>query len=723
MSGFIVRRSRWVLLATALLTALAAVQFVRAGLDADVSGILLEGKRGKEMLQHRERFDSGDPITVIVRLRAGRFTDKQPLKSLLAFRDRLAAVPGVASVTSLVPAHNPLNDQPITAEFIDELPDWLIARLLDTAVAHLFVDHGHHNTMLLVMPTETGDAGGDATADNSADPRALVQALRQVPSPDNFEVTLAGAAVIVEAMGAALGWPVLIMPLCVLVLLCATFYLGLRSVRATVLALLPAVVGTVCSFGLIFGLGYQINLLTLGVPLFVLVMGSADGLHLVSFLQRETLDGIAIEERIDHALDQVGVPMVLTTLTTAVGFGSLMLTDIRAVRELGGFVAAGLLLAGAASWFSLPALLALIGLPTRARTRALTADSAASLGLGRRLVWLAGRRWVAAGLAALVLGASALYIPRLQVDADPLFFFAEDEPIREGFARMTEMFGGGTPMTGEFAFDPAAPAEPQFERMRARSRQLEALPGVEAVFSLADVAGYLPDDMLDAALRGETVAGLGKLASAESVLFLLLPDRHTSATLRSWLRFVDDHDDVVLLTGTTALFDDLSQRVLSGLLRSLLTALGLIVLLLAVAYRSQWDIVVALVPLTLTTGALLAFAAAVGMHINLVTVVIVGIAIGVSIDFAIHLIAAIHHERPRGDGYVGRALDHTDGAIVANALSIALSMSALFLAPIRPTGQIAAIMWVTMAVGALAALVVIPACYPRHAVEAEQLLP
>lgn len=701
MTGFLIRRSRWVLVVTGLVTVVAATQLSRAHLDTDISGILLEGERGRQLLEHRQRFGSGDPITVIVRLQTGRFTDKQPLKDLLGFRDALAEVPGVGSVTSLVPAQNPLTDEPVTAEFIDSIPDWLISRLLDTSVAHLFVDHTGQNTLLLVMPVD------------DADPVALVDALGAVPHPAGFEVRLAGSPVIVSAMSRALDWKVLIMPLCVLVLLCGTFYLSLGSGRATILAVLPALVGTIWTFGLIFGLGFDFNLLTIAVPLFVLVMGSADGLHLVTFLQKETLEGIDNENRIDHALHQVGVPMILTTVSTAIGFASLLLTDIRPVRELGLFVAAGMLFAGAISWFSLPALLTHLDLPTRPRRRAAKVFGS---GIARRVVQVASHRGMAAGLGVLIVAASAVYIPRLQVDADPLFFFAEDEPIREGFARMTDMFGGGTPLTGEFAFVADEAHEPQFARMRALSRQLEALPGVEAVFSIADVASFLPEATIDEALRGEAIAGLGKVASSDSVLFLLLPEEHTGATLHSWLEFADSHDDIALLTGTTVLFDELSQRVLTGLSRSLLTALLFIVILLAVAYRSQWDIVVALVPLTLTTGALLGFAAASGMHINLVTVVAAGISIGVAIDYAIHLIAAIHHERPRGDGYVGRALQQTGWPILANALGIALSMSALFLSPIRPPGQIAAIMWVTMAVGAIGALVIIPVCYPRHAV-------
>ena len=716
MSGFLVRRSRWILVATGLVTVALACQFSRASFDPDISGILLEGPRGRELTDHRERFGGGDPITVLVRLQGQRFSEKPALLALLDYKQALTAQVGVASITSILPAHNPLDGRPLTAQLIRDVPDWLLSRLLSTSVAHLLLDDSQHNTLLLVMPED----GTDAVA--------LVERLRSVTPPAGFEVRLAGSPVIVDAMIDAIGWPLLVMPLMVLALLVGIFYLALRSLPATLVALSPAVLGTVWTLGLIFGLGYQLDLLTISVPLFVIVMGSADGLHLVTHLQRAPVGDFDAETArvtavgVDHALQQVGVPMVLTTVSTAIGFASLLMTDIRPVQEFGALVATGIVLAGLISWFSLPALLVHLDVhprSLRADRAEATTPWAPGQAVERRILALASRRVGAAVLAVSIVGAGALFVPRLHVDPDPLFFFDPDEPIREGFARMTEMFGGGTPLTGEFAFDPDAPADPQFSRMRALSRQLEAMPGVRNVFSLADAARFLPRDMVRAALRGKGPAGLGKLASERSVLFLLLPEEHTSRQLQAWMRFADETPEIVVLCGLSVLFDELSQRMLDGLIRSLVTAFLLIALLLAVAYRSQWEILVALVPLSLTTGALLAFIAAAGIHINLVTMVVSGVVIGVAIDYAIHLIAAIHDERPLGDGYVGRALRHTGWPILANALGIALSMSALVLSPVRPPGQIAAIMWVTMTVGALTALLIIPACYPRHAIVEE----
>lgn len=704
MSGLLVERRGLVLLATAFISALAIAQLPRASFDSDISGVLLDGKRYRELAAHRERFDNGEPITVLVRLTGReRFTGKRALIALIAYRDALARVPGVGSVTSLVPALNPLTHEPITAETIESLPPWLISRLLGSGLAELFVDDSKQNTMLLVTP------------DRAADPIALVEALGEVEAPAGFDVRLAGTSVIISAMADALGWRVLAMPLLVLLFLLGTFYASLRSVKATLVAFLPAVLGTLWTFGLIFGLGWRLDVVTASVPLFVLVMGSADGLHLVTYLRAEGARAAEPVDRISRALERVGVPMVLTTVSTAIGFGSLLLTDIRPVRALGGFVACGIVFAGLISWFILPALLGYIDIGARARPNGAVAGS------GRPRRWLrllTSRRWPAALLGAFIAGAGALYIPRLAVDADPLFFFDDDDPIREGFDRMAEMFGGGTPLTGEFAYDPDAPAGPQLGRMRALERELERLPGVSRVFSLADVAPLLPERTVRALLRGEQVAGVGRLASGQSVLFVLLPDRYESANLRRWLAFADSHEEIIVLSGVSVLFDELGQRVLTGLMRSVLFAFVCIAFLLAVAYRSEWESMVALVPLTATAGALLAFVAVAEIQINLVTAAVAGVVIGVGVDYAIHLIAAIHFERPLGDGYVGRALEQTALPIAANALGIALSMSALWLSPIRPPGQIAAIMWVTMLAGALSALVIIPACYPRHALSA-----
>jgi hypothetical protein len=125
---------------------------------------------------------------------------------------------------------------------------------------------------------------------------------------------------------------------------------------------------------------------------------------------------------------------------------------------------------------------------------------------------------------------------------------------------------------------------------------------------------------------------------------------------------------------------------------------------------------VALVPITLTIATVLGFLAMSGINLNLVTAVLSSIVIGVGIDYAIHFIAAINNARPQGDGYVLRAIDRAGRPIVANALGIAVAMTALWFSPLKVHSQVSMIMWVAMITSALTALVVIPMFLPRNGV-------
>jgi predicted RND superfamily exporter protein len=101
--------------------------------------------------------------------------------------------------------------------------------------------------------------------------------------------------------------------------------------------------------------------------------------------------------------------------------------------------------------------------------------------------------------------------------------------------------------------------------------------------------------------------------------------------------------------------------------------------------------------------------------------VVSSIVLGVGIDYVIHYLAAIDHARAAGDGYVLRAIDRAGPPIVANALGIAIALSALWLSPLKIHGQVSQIMWVAMVTAGLTSLLVVPALLSRAGVrESEQ---
>ena len=107
----------------------------------------------------------------------------------------------------------------------------------------------------------------------------------------------------------------------------------------------------------------------------------------------------------------------------------------------------------------------------------------------------------------------------------------------------------------------------------------------------------------------------------------------------------------------------------------------------------------------------------------MVSATISAIVLGVGIDYAIHFIAALDHARPEGPGWVMRAIDKAGRPIVANALGIAIGMTALWLSPFGVHPQISMIMWVSMTTAALTSILVISALCSREGRESAPIEP
>ncbi len=699
IAGVIVRRSRRILALTAVVTALALVMLVRMDFNADVASFVLEGNDTGEAFQAlQEKYGSADPINVVVTLTGdGSFRTPGNLAMLAELRDEVAGIEGVAAVASVIPAANPLTGQaPPPALIRSAAPDEVAALVDGNPLSRLLLAEDARSTLVLVTPEGSG--------------LAVARRIGDVAAPGGAELALSGNPVVFASVLDKLSLFVLVIPPAVMILLVLTFYATIGDRRLSVLALVPAALGAIWTFGLLFALGREVDIVTVIVPIFVIVMGSADGLHFVTHFQEEAGQPDAVA-RVSSALSHVGVPMILTTISTAAGFLSLVFTDVQPIRQLGAFTAIGIGFAGLISFFSLPALLGRLHIEPRHHDALLGPRVTAGLKA------LVRTKVPAAVLAVGLVAFAAATVPRLDVNPDQLFFFKADDPVRLAFERTEELFGGATPLMGEFAFDPAAgPA--QLATLAEVSARFEAEPGVREVFSVADLSAAVPPDQVAGLLAGSIELPIGAMASDDGLRFLLLPSGFTTDDLQGWLAFAEDTPEIRTLTGMPVVWDEIARLVLEAQVVSLLVAFVLVTAMLLISYRRLRQTLVSLVPIGLTVATMLGFVAVSGIQLNLLTAVIGGIVIGVGIDYAIHFVAAIDHARAAGPGYVLRAIDRAGRPIVANALGIAVALTALWLSPLAIHPQVSMIMWVAMLTAALTALVVIPALLPADGVRA-----
>lgn len=697
----IVQHGRRVLAITAVLTLAAASMLFRMDFNADVASFVLEGNETGETFQAlQDKYATADPINVVASLPAGQtFASPDNLGRLIELRDLLGRIDGVEEVASIVPEVNPLSGQRITAADLASAGEAGIAALLaQNPFSELLLAESGSDTMLIVVP---GDDG-----------LAVAQDVADVAAPEGLELTLSGNPVVFSSVIDILSFFLFLIPPVVFILLVAVFYATIGDRRLSVLAMLPAVLGSVWTFGLIFALGREVDIVTVIVPIFVIVMGSADGLHFVTHFQEPADASEDRVNRVHSALSHVGVPMILTTISTAAGFFSLTFTNVQPIQQLGLFTAIGIVFAGFISFFSLPALLSRLTVEPRHHDALIGPRVTAGL---KKLV---KTRIPALVLSVGLLGFAAVSIPRLEVNPDQLFFFKDNDPVRLAFEKTEELFGGATPLIGEFAFDPAD-GPSALATATAVSSELEALPGVRNVFSIADLAAAVPPQQLQAVLAGAVELPLGDMVSEDGLRFMLLPSDFTTEDLQAWLDFAEARDEVSVLTGMPVVWDEIARLVLQAQVISLIVAFVLVAVMLTLAYRRLRQTLVALGPVALTVATLLGFIAASGIQLNLLTAVISGIVIGVGIDYSIHFVAAIDNARRDGPGYVLRAIDRAGRPIVANGLGIAVALTALWLSPLKIHSQVSMIMWVAMITAALTAIVVVPALLPREGVDAQ----
>jgi predicted RND superfamily exporter protein len=670
----------------------------RMSFNADITSFLLEGNAtGREFAAVQAKYATTDPINVVASLPEGStFADAGGLALVAELRDTLLDVEGVITVASVVPEVDPLTGTPLDATTIRAAPDAVVAGLLgQSPVSELLVSQDGRHTLLIVSP-------GD-------DPTGTARRVIDVTAA-GLELTFSGNPVVFASVLDLLTWFLVLIPPLVIALLILVFFTTIGSLRLSAMALIPAALGSLWTFGLIFGLGNEVDIVTVIVPIFVIVMGSADGLHFVTHFQERAATTPDPVERVASALHEVGIPMILTTISTAAGFLSLLVTDVQPIRQLGLFTAIGITFAGIISFFSLPAAMSHVTIRQRSRHALLGTYMTSGIKAAVR------SRVPAIVLSIAIVAFGIWAIPKLAVNPDQLFFFKDDDPVRLAFDKTEELFGGATPLTGEFAFDPSDPTA-SIAAARQATTDLEALPGVRTVFSVASLADSLTPGQLQQVAQGTLELPLGDMMSDDGMRFILLPEDFETDDLVAWRAYADASDTVIVLTGMPVVWDEIARLVLRAQATSLIVAFILVATMLALSYRRIRETLVSMVPIALTLVALLGFIAVSGIQLNLLTAVVGSIVIGVGIDYAIHYIAAINLEVQSGDGYVLRAIDKAGRPIVANAAGIAVALSALWLSPLKVHLQVSMIMWVAMITAAATTLLVIPALLPRSGVE------
>lgn len=499
-----------------------------------------------------------------------------------------------------------------------------------------------------------------------------------------------------------------------------------------------AVVGlsVLWTLGLMAICSVPITVLSFILPVVLMAIGIADGIHVLSRYREEVRGTADKGAAILRTMTSMQRPVVMTSLTTAAGFLSLLNAYMIPQRMFGLFTSAGILFAMILSLVLVPAVLRLVKVPTAAAKDA-KKRSPISSGLGAVVRSVIRYRWFVLAGAVAVAVVFAGGISTIHIDTSQRAYLGEDHPAVESLDRMDELFSGGDQIMIEIDTgvenglkDPAI-----LEEMIALEGFL-AERGVNKTISLAgivsemnqrfnadDPAFYaIPDDprmvaqlLLLFTFQGGTLGSLalGDYSAGEVIGFHALETGEERVELvRDVTAYLDRHFENARLVGSTRIQSSMFASIARSQLTSLFTSIGAAGIIVIVLMASVIAGVISLVPLLFTVVVSFGVMAYAGMSLDIATLMISSITIGIGIDYGIHYIERAREEMKRSEDRslaLVRAAQTAGRGIVYNALALAGGFSILLLSAFRGMRHFGLLITMTMLISAAGALVVIPA--------------
>jgi len=714
IAGFIYDHAKLIIALVIVLNLVSLASLFRFNLDTDFLSFFSKGNpKAEEYHQLNAKYQSGETISVLIE-RDGSLLEKESLLEVFRLQKQIEAIDSVAMVQGFIPPEMMAGagvirvDEAFIEANYDALKDFVENKYF---LADQFLTGDGHNGVLIASLAVDADAG------------KAIDSLKELVEDSPLNLSLAGNEVIKDTIWGYLIMILCIIPPCAIVLVLLVFYYVLKSFRFTILSMIPAWFAALWTFGTIFWSGQDLNLLTVLSPLFILVMGSAYGLHYTSHFLDNMGKYPDRRELTIATLSMVGTPIFLATITTMAGFASLALTEVVPMRHMGIFVTLGIGYAGFIALFFLPAVLSRLKLPAKA-------TQARGTWLNNFILKASGRRVLVPVIFAAIFVVSAAYIPRLHVESNTLTYFKESSEIRQTFARVEKSFGSAIPLTGEIAAPQGKVAlmDAAFaNKVLETERELESLPGIRNAFSVFDLLvginnmatgenAYPSNPTLTRMMLSQISSQeIGTWASEDGFKMIVKTEGLNSENIDTLEEFVAGHSDTIrIITGIPVLFNEMNKLVIRSQIQSLGLALVLIFIMLWLTLRRITAALAGLLPIAITICAIMGMLSITGFNLNLMTANLSAIAIGVGVDYSIHLISSIYYYRGRGmsrEESVNAALSTVSRPVLANAFGLAIGLSALFFSPLRIHTQAASVMWVAMVVSSLAALLLVPQFY------------
>ena len=595
---------------------------------------------------------------------------------------------------------------------------------------------------------------------------ATIQALRDVLDRyrDVATLHLGGVPMIVADSIDFIRHDLVVFGLAVIAFLVVILVIAFRQPRWAVLALLNCLATCIVMLGILGMFDWRVTVVSSNFVSLLLILCLALTLHIIVRYRETHLGNPSADQLtlVRESIKRIVVPCFYTVLTTMVAFGSLIVSGIRPVIDFGWMMVIGLAVGFVFSFTLFPAGLMLL---RPGKPRVLRDVTAAITAFFARMIDGHARATIIVAALLVVVGVTGT--TRLTVENRFIDYYKKSTEIYQGMELIDRELGGTTPLdvvidapeAEEVGFDDLGLDEefadlfeedteeggitassywfnnPTLNRVQEIHDYLDGLPETGKVVSVATTARLLAE--LDAKVMSDNIL--------LSVVYKKLPEDVKEALITPYLspdgdqlRFsvrVFESDpslrrnelitrvqqdlandfglaaDQVHLSGMLILYNNMLQSLFRSQMLTLAAVFLAILAMFMLLFRSIRLAVTAIIPNILSAAVVLGMIGWLGIPLDMMTITIAAITVGIGVDDTIHYVHRFTHEFSRDGDYwaaihrchrtIGRAMYYT-------SVTIMLGFSILALSQFTPTIYFGLLTGTAMLVALLANMTLLP---------------
>ena len=552
----------------------------------------------------------------------------------------------------------------------------------------------------------------------------------------NAKIHLGGIPMIADDMMSYIKSDIVVFGIGVFIFIILTLWFIFRNLKWVVMPLLGCATSVIIMIGLLGLLGWKVTVISSNFIALMLILNMAMNIHVtVRFLQlKKEFPKLTKDEAVFQASKKMMLPILYTVLTTICAFLSLVFSGIKPIIDFGWMMTLGLLISLLVTFLLLPSLINLISSENEVGLKD-TEKSLITAALGS---FTKKNQIIIFGSAVLIIILSIIGIFKLEVENSFINYFDKETEIYKGMKKIDDDLGGTTPLNIILKFptklEKTKAEDDEFDEWEEENENeedkakywftrdkmdkiikvhdyLDSLPEIGKVLSFGSILRVAEDlnnkelqsleiavlySKIPEAIKTEIVSPYISVEKDEARISVRIKDSLENLRRNELINKINSElstelgleKDEYKLAGVLILFNNLLQ----SLFKSQILTLGIVIfgifLMFFILFKNLIISLIGVVPNFIAAFFILGIIGLLEIPLDMMTITIAAITIGIAVDNSIHYIYRFKEEFKKINNY-NKTLDRCHStvgiAILNTSITIVFGFSILVLSNFIPT--------------------------------------